>query len=175
MQLLTPNVCRHLWWTSIMTHLVGLSWRMIPFMPSPKRVGMMYGESSGMTLHQEFHYKFISTWLVKIRSLLLMWWLLTQHGKQRLRMSLVNQQMQLQNLAPLLRPTNIEGFVRGTILFWWPWRCMTHPSMTFIISLRNMFVFSTIDDYKVIYPCFFAFNFSSNVLVLFFNVFQPLL
>ncbi len=31
--------------------------------------------------------------------------------------------------------------------------------------------FSMIDDREVIYPCIFAFNFSNNVLILFFNVF----
>jgi hypothetical protein len=40
-----------------------------------------------------------------------------------------------------------------------------HLSVIWIISLGNVFVFSTINNWEVIYPCFFAFNFSSNVLV----------
>jgi hypothetical protein len=31
-------ICKHLWWTSITTHLLGLSWRMIPFPQHPKPV-----------------------------------------------------------------------------------------------------------------------------------------
>ncbi len=41
----------------------------------------------------------------------------------------------------------------------------THPSMIWIISLGNVPIFSMVDDWKVIYPCLFAFNFSSSVLV----------
>jgi hypothetical protein len=70
----------------------------------------------------------------------------------------------------LLKSTNIEGFMKGIILFWWTWRCTMHPNMIWIILLRNVFVFSTIDDQEVIYPCFFTFDFSNNVLVLFFNM-----
>ncbi len=63
-----------------------------------------------------------------------------------------------------------EGFIRGTILFGWPWRCMAHPNMIWIISSRSVFVYFTIDDRKIIYPCIFVFNFSNYVLVLLFNV-----
>jgi hypothetical protein len=41
--------------------------------------------------------------------------------------------------------------------------------------IRDMLVFSTIDDQEVVYPCIFAFNFSSNVLVLLINMLQFLL
>jgi hypothetical protein len=44
------------------------------------------------------------------------------------------------------------------------------PSVIWIVSLRSVHVFSIIDDQKDIYPCLFAFNFSSNMLVLLFNV-----
>jgi len=40
-----------------------------------------------------------------------------------------------------------------------------------IISSRNVFVFFMINNKKIIDPCFFAFNFSNNMLVLLFNVF----
>jgi hypothetical protein len=40
-----------------------------------------------------------------------------------------------------------------------------------IISLRSVPIFFTIDNQKDIYPRLFAFNFSSNVLVLFFIMF----
>jgi hypothetical protein len=41
-----------------------------------EKVGMMYGTNDGMSLHHEFHYELISTWLVRTKFLLLMWWLL---------------------------------------------------------------------------------------------------
>jgi hypothetical protein len=126
---------------------------------SPKKMDMVYGENNGTPLHQEFHYTLISTWLVKTRFLLLMLWLLTQHGRWWLWMSLVDQQIQLQKLTSLLRSINIEVFIKGTTLLWWPWRCMAHSSMMCIVSSRNMFVFSMIDNHKVIYPCLFAFKF----------------
>ncbi len=51
-----------------------------------------------------------------------------------------------------------------------------HLSMIWIVSLGNVLVFSMINDRKVIYHCLLAFNFSSSVLVLLFNVLcQPLL
>ncbi len=65
--------------------------------------------------------------------------------------------------------------MRGTILFRWPCRCMAHLGMIWIVSSRGVFVFSTIGDREVIYPCLFTFNFSNNMLVLLFNVLQPLL
>ncbi len=87
-------------------------------------------------------------------------------------MSLFNQQVQLQNLMPLLRSSSIKGFMRGTILFPWPWRCTTPSSMIWIVSSGSVPIFSTIDDWEVIYPSLFTFNFSSNVLILLFNVLQ---
>jgi hypothetical protein len=63
-----------------------------------------------------------------------------------------------------------EGFMRGTTLFQWPWRCMTHLGVIWIVSLGSVPIFSTIDNRKVIYPHFFSFNFLNNVLVLLFNV-----
>jgi hypothetical protein len=47
---------------------------------------------------------------------------------------------------------------------------MTNPGVIWIVSSGNVFVFSMINDWEVIYPCFFAFNFSSNVLGMLFNV-----
>jgi hypothetical protein len=44
-----------------------------------------------------------------------------------------------------------------------------HLSMIWIISLGNVFVFSTINDRKIIYFNFFTFNFLGNVIVLLFN------
>jgi hypothetical protein len=45
-----------------------------------------------------------------------------------------------------------------------------HMSMIWILSSRNVFIFSMIDDYEVIYPYLFTFNFLSSVLVLFSNI-----
>jgi hypothetical protein len=45
-----------------------------------------------------------------------------------------------------------------------------HLGVILIVSLGNVPVFSIINDREVIYPCFFTFNFSGNVLILFFNV-----
>ncbi len=49
--------------------------------------------------------------------------------------------------------------MKGTILLQCPRRCTKHLSMIRIISLRNVFVFSTIDDQNVIYPSFFCIQF----------------
>jgi hypothetical protein len=46
-----------------------------------------------------------------------------------------------------------------------------HLNVIWIISLRSVFVFSTIDDWKVIYPCLFAFKFLGDVVILLFNMF----
>jgi len=48
---------------------------------------------------------------------------------------------------------------------------LTHLGMIWIVSSRSVVVFSMIVDREVIYPYFFAFNFSDNVLVLLFSVF----
>ncbi len=50
-----------------------------------------------------------------------------------------------------------------------------HLGMIWIISLRNVLVFSTIDDQEVIILVFLYSIFSCNMLVLFFNLLQPLL
>jgi hypothetical protein len=47
---------------------------------------------------------------------------------------------------------------------------MVHSDMIWIVSLGNVLVFSMIDDCEVIYFCLFVFKFSSNVLVLLFNI-----
>jgi hypothetical protein len=47
------------------------------YMPSFEKMGMMYGENNGTCLHQEFHYKLITTRFVRTKCLLLIWWLLT--------------------------------------------------------------------------------------------------
>ncbi len=49
-----------------------------------------------------------------------------------------------------------------------------HLSVIWIVSLHNVFVFSTIDNWEVIHPYLFAFNFLGDVLILFFNMLQPL-
>ncbi len=47
--------------------------------------------------------------------------------------------------------------MKGTFLFRWPWRCMVHLSVLWIISPKNMFIFSTIYDWKVFFFFFFFF------------------
>jgi hypothetical protein len=42
---------------------------------------------------------------------------------------------------------------------------MAHLGVIWIISLGNLPIFSTIDDQEVIYPCLFAFNFSSIISI----------
>ncbi len=49
-----------------------------------------------------------------------------------------------------------------------------HSNMIWIISLGNVPIFSIINNQEVIYPCLFAFNFLNNLLILFFNMFQPI-
>jgi hypothetical protein len=139
-------------------------------MPSFKKVGMLYAKSNGTPLHQEFYYELIFTWPKRIKSSLLMWWLLTQHMRRWLWVSFVDQHVQLWKLVPLLRSTNIEGFVKGTTLFWWPWRYITPPSVIWIGSSGNVLVFSMINGRKVIYPFLFSFNFLGSVLVLLFSM-----
>jgi hypothetical protein len=41
-------------------------------------------------------------------------------------------------------------------------KCMVHPSVIWIILSGNVLVFSMRDDWEVIYPCLFAFNFSES-------------
>jgi len=41
-------------------------------------------------------------------------------------------------------------------------RCMAHPGMMLIISLGNVFVFSMINNRKVIYPFFLHSNFQAS-------------
>jgi hypothetical protein len=60
--------------------------------------------------------------------------------------------------VPLLKFVSIEGFMKGIILFQWPWRCTTHLGVIWIVSSRSVHVFSTIDDQEVSYPYHFAFN-----------------
>jgi hypothetical protein len=64
------------------------------------------------------------------------------------------------------------NFMRGTTLFQWPWRCMAHPGMIWIVSSRIVLVFSTISNQEVIYPCLFAFSFSGSMLVFFKTCFK---
>jgi len=47
---------------------------------------------------------------------------------------------------------------------------MTHLGMIWIILLKNVLVLFMLDDQKVIYPCLFAFIFSSSVLFMLFNM-----
>jgi hypothetical protein len=47
---------------------------------------------------------------------------------------------------------------------------MMHLNVIWIVSLVNVFVFSMIDNWEVIYLYLFAFSYSHNVLLLFFNV-----
>jgi hypothetical protein len=49
-------------------------------------------------------------------------------------------------------------------------KCITHSGMLWIVSSGSVLVFSTIFDQEIIYLCFFAFNFSSNMLILLFNM-----
>jgi hypothetical protein len=56
-------------------------------------------------------------------------------------------------LNAMLKSASIESFMRGTILFWWPWKCTTHLGMIGIVSLESVHVFSMIDNREVIYPC----------------------
>jgi hypothetical protein len=42
--------------------------------------------------------------------------------------------------------------------------------MIWIVLSRNMLVFFTIDDWEIIYPCFFLFNFLDNILVFFLSM-----
>jgi hypothetical protein len=81
-----------------------------------------------------------------------MWWWLTQCKRRWFQVSLIHQQVQLWNLIPLLKSTNIKGFMRGT----------THLGMIWIVSSRNVLVFSTINNWEVIYSCLFAINFKTT-------------
>jgi hypothetical protein len=39
-----------------------------------------------------------------------------------------------------------KGFMKGTILFQWPWRCTTHPHMIWIVSLGSVLIFCIINN-----------------------------
>ncbi len=75
------------------------------------------------------------------------------------------------NLSAIVKTASIEGFMRCTTLFQWPWRCTMHLGVIWIVSFGSVPLLSIIDDWEVIYPRLFAFNFSSNVLILFLNMF----
>jgi hypothetical protein len=49
--------------------------------------------------------------------------------------------------------------MKGTTLLQWPWRCMAHLSVIWIVSLGSVPVFSTIDNWEVIYPCLVCIKF----------------
>ncbi len=127
---------------------------MLPPRPNKNECGLWMlkkcGRNNGMLLYQEFHYNLIFTWPKRTRFSTLMWWLLTWCERWCFWMSLVDQQMYLQNLTSLLKSASIEGFMRGTILFHWPWRCIIHSGVIWIVSSKSVPVFSTIDNWKVI-------------------------
>jgi hypothetical protein len=70
----------------------------------------------------------------------------------------------------IIKIRKYKGFMRGTTLFQWPWRCITPLGMIWIVSLRSVPIFFMIDNQEVIYPCFYTFNFLSNMLILFLNM-----
>jgi hypothetical protein len=92
--------------------------------------------NGGTPLCQEFHYELIFTWYEKTMFSLPMWSLLTRCDSQWLWVSLVDQQVQMhmQNLAPLLRFTNIKGFMKAPLYFYghggawciWAWYGSLH-------------------------------------------------
>jgi hypothetical protein len=133
-------------------------------------MGTLYRKCNGTPLRQESHYKLISTRPERTKSSLLMWWLRIRCERWWFWVSLVNQQMQLWNLESLLRSASIEGFMKGTTLFRWPWRCTMHSSVIWIVSLGSVLVFFMTDNREVNYPCFFAFKLLGSVLVLLFNM-----
>jgi hypothetical protein len=59
--------------------------------------------------------------------------------------------------ATMKLSASIEGFMRGTTLFRWPWRCTSHLGMIWIVSPGNAFMFFTINNWEVIY--FITFDF----------------
>jgi len=92
-----------------------------------------------MSLHWQFHYKMIFVWPEKIKSSLSMWWLLIWCARWWLWASIVDQQVQSRNLAPLLKSESIKGFMRGIILFRWPWRCTSHLCAICTASSNSFF------------------------------------
>jgi hypothetical protein len=135
-----------------------------------KKVGMLYGENGDTPLRQEFYYKQIFTWPKRIGFSLLMWWLLTWCDRRWFRMSLVVHQVQLWNLALLLKLVIIKDFMKDTILFQWPWRCTTHQCVIWIVSLRSVLIFFHDWQSKNHLSLYFCVQFSSNMLILFFNI-----
>ncbi len=67
--------------------------------------------------------------------------------------------------TPLLRSTSIESFMKGITLFQWPWKCTVHLGAMWIVSSSSLFYNRRSKDHYI-----FAINFSSSVLILFFNV-----
>jgi len=53
-----------------------------------------------------------------------------------------------------------KGFHEGHHFILMTMEVVAHPSVIWIVSSKNVFIFSTIDDRKVIYPCLFTFSFS---------------
>jgi hypothetical protein len=73
--------------------------------------------------------------------------------------------MPLWNLVSLLRFASIHDFILMAM------EVHNAPDMIWIVSLGNVLIFFMIDDYEVNYLDLFAFNFSTNnVLVLLLNL-----
>ncbi len=82
-------------------------------MPLLEKMGTLYGKNDDTPLYQEFHYKLIFTWFVKTRSLLLIWWLLNRHKKGWLRVSFIDQKVQLWNFNTITNIHKYRGFHEG--------------------------------------------------------------
>jgi hypothetical protein len=78
-------------------------------------------------------------------------------------------------LGAIAKIRKYRMFHEGHHFIRWPWRCMAHPGMIWIVSLGSVPIFSTINKRKVICPCLLAFNFSCSMLILLFSLLWPLL
>ncbi len=112
-----------------------------------KKVGLVRHPQL-INMKQNKYYKTYKSYLYFVlfyeRStiLLSMWRLLTRHERRWFQVSLIDQQVQLQNLTPLLRSTNIEEHHFISML----WRCTVHLGLIWIVSLGNVPIFLKIDD-----------------------------
>ncbi len=73
-------------------------------------------------------------------------------------------------LSAIAKIHNYKGLHKGHYFISMAWKCTMHSGVIWIISLRIVFVFSMIDNQRVIYLNLFAFSFLSNMLILFLNI-----
>jgi hypothetical protein len=152
------NVVRREWWYVFMSEV---EW-------------MLYGENDDMFLCQKLHYKLIFTWVVRTR----FWWRCDGYW-----LDIGNDDYDI------ISQSTCANAKLNTIVKFRKYRRFHERHHFILITMEvhdtcehdmNRFIKKCAHPFhdrhqKIIYLCLFAFSFSNNVLILFFNVLQLLL